>query len=87
MPRSRKAINLQKRKQFDHQNGLCCWCLLPMDGPRGKWCNTTWEHIIPLSMGGKNSLANKVLAHRECNNVRGVLLRTPRFWSYTFAGK
>lgn len=81
----------QKLKQFDHQKGLCCWCLEPMsDNPNagnGDPNFATWEHIIPVSHGGSDKLINLVLAHYKCNQERGNQpCRTPHFQSYTIAG-
>ncbi|WP_186760141.1 HNH endonuclease [Arthrobacter alpinus] len=28
------------------------------------------DHVIPVSMGGNNSLANSAIAHRKCNYAR-----------------
>lgn len=80
----------QKLKQFEHQQGRCCWCLEPMTGHPNSGNNdpkfATWEHIIPRSRGGTNELINLVLAHYECNQKRGNQpARTPHFQSYTVA--
>ena len=47
------------------QNGRCCWCgemMLP--------ATVSLEHIIPVSMGGKNTWDNKAASHRLCNRQR-----------------
>ena len=31
----------------------------------------TFDHIVPLSKGGKTELSNLQLAHKSCNNSRG----------------
>ena len=51
--------------------------LLGRDGTRCFYCgkemgdDITIEHLIALSAGGKNSLSNMVLAHKECNEKVG----------------
>lgn len=79
-----------KQMQFEHQRGLCCWCLLPMDAmPRFRpiWpsksdTRATWEHIVPLSKGGTRGRNNCVLAHAKCNMERGAEVKTPAFGPY-----
>lgn len=34
----------------------------------------TVDHVIPTCLGGSNTLGNKVLACKRCNNVKGNLL-------------
>jgi 5-methylcytosine-specific restriction endonuclease McrA len=48
------------------QNGKCCWCGLPV--PLG---GASIEHIIPVSMGGKNVVSNLAMSHTKCNKDRG----------------
>lgn len=82
MKRSRK----QKRKQFEHQKGLCCWCVEPMiwgNGCHNQKLSPTWEHLVPRSMGGPNALANLVLAHRACNSDRGLRTWPSEFQPYS----
>jgi hypothetical protein len=52
--------------------------LLKRDGHACFFCGTllgddiTLEHLIPLTAGGPNILANMVLAHGACNQAAGV---------------
>jgi 5-methylcytosine-specific restriction endonuclease McrA len=48
------------------QNGKCCWCGLPVN-----LGGASIEHIIPQSMGGKNTLSNLAVSHVKCNKDRG----------------
>jgi 5-methylcytosine-specific restriction endonuclease McrA len=48
------------------QNGKCCWCGLSV--PLG---GASIEHIIPVSMGGKDKLSNLAVSHTSCNKARG----------------
>ena len=92
MTRAKRKRNQQKVRQFKHQNGLCCWCLKPMElkemtadewAQRASFPNlATWEHLVPLARGGTDSRFNRVLAHRFCNNERGVKVRNPHFGPY-----
>lgn len=93
MTRSKRLRENQKVRQFEHQNGLCCWCLEPMelkmmtpeewkrrsDYPR----LATWEHLVPKALGGSDSLGNRVLAHRACNIDRGVRAWPSEFRPYS----
>lgn len=44
-----------------------------------QWFN--WDHIVPMSLGGRRGRSNKALAHRLCNSVKGnrfpFSLKTP----------
>ena len=44
----------------------CCFCLKHM-----KREETTLEHIVPLSKGGKNAVRNLTVSCKSCNNERG----------------
>lgn len=35
----------------------------------------SWEHVKATSKGGKDTYANRMIAHRICNTVRGNLSR------------
>lgn len=69
----------QRHEMFVAQGGLCWWCREKMSmeplriTDNGNWKDNTkyatFEHLIPRSMGGKNS-GNRVLAHAGCNNKR-----------------
>lgn len=43
--------------------GPCCEC--------GGWSDMTWDHIIPISMGGTNSWQNLRALCRSCNSSKG----------------
>lgn len=56
----KEKINLLER------DGDCCfYCGKPLGD------DITIEHLIALSSGGRNVLANMVLAHQKCNNEVG----------------
>lgn len=48
----------------------CHYCELPFVGKGDYMC--TFDHIIPVSQGGTNADDNLVLAHRKCNENRGI---------------
>lgn len=60
--------NYQKEKQniLKRDGRACFYCGKLMISK-----DITLEHLIPLSMGGKNELSNMVLCHEDCNNEVG----------------
>lgn len=89
MTKAKRQKERQKALQFAHQNGLCCWCLKPMELrliTAEEWAKrasypmlATWEHLVPKAWGGDDSRWNRVLAHRVCNNARGTKIMEPHF--------
>lgn len=67
--RERPTARRRKRhKKWLHlaQNDECLLC--------GKWLTrdeSTFEHIIPKSVGGTWAFSNLALSHRRCNLMRG----------------
>jgi hypothetical protein len=63
--------------RFNAQDGLCCWCLEPMDHPLPIQQQSlgplfaSWEHLTPISKGGSRGWRNIALSHLECNQRRG----------------
>lgn len=55
-----------RRVLYRRQCGLCCWC-----GETVYPLCVSIEHIIPLSLGGTNTIDNKAIAHHRCNGARG----------------
>lgn len=62
---AKSTSKTQKRLLLERQNYRCCWCGKPMEVP-----DATWEHIIPLSLGGDDANSNFALAHESCNKAR-----------------
>lgn len=63
-----------KQLLIDWQDCRCFWCLGKMKITHGnsKLDNAaTFEHIKPISKGGKDNIKNVVLACRKCNTDRG----------------
>lgn len=62
-----------RRKLAMRDGWVCQICLWPID-PRLKhpdrW-SATLDHVVPLSEGGSDDMANLRLAHRYCNRLRG----------------
>lgn len=50
---------------------LCHYCLNSTNRQIGSKRQATTEHIIPRSMGGRNSMSNYILTCAECNVERG----------------
>jgi len=61
-PRTRKVI---KARLLKRDGGRCWFC----DETMGD--DVTIEHLVPISDGGSHSMANLVLAHKECNRDAG----------------
>jgi 5-methylcytosine-specific restriction endonuclease McrA len=61
-----KNYGKQKRQIMDRDGRACFYC-----GKLMTLSTITLEHLIPLSMGGKNELSNMVLAHEKCNKEVG----------------
>lgn len=57
---------------YQRDGGICQICGLPVHPAKGvdnNWDGTI-DHIKPLSVGGKHSMANCQLAHRICNSLK-----------------
>jgi len=83
MPRPRRPISTKqirarllrdaRRQLWEEQNGCCWWCGKEIDlylDPNHPLAATI-DHLIPVSVGGKDVLSNLVVAHRVCNEARG----------------
>jgi 5-methylcytosine-specific restriction endonuclease McrA len=58
------------------RDGACChYCQVPTivdPEPAQRFCERTLDHVVPLSRGGAETLANVVLACRSCNSRKGT---------------
>ncbi len=65
---------------LDHYEHECQYC-------HGKSKNSVleWEHKVPKSRGGSNSVANATLACHSCNRAKGT--KTPEEWLKTLQDK
>jgi len=63
-----RKSNYQKEKKalIERDGRACFYC-----GKLMYIKDISLEHLIPLSMGGKNVLSNMVLAHEDCNQEVG----------------
>ena len=61
---------LSRRAIYARDRGLCMYC-----GERVSYWDSSMDHVIPRSHGGKTTFMNVVLAHRQCNLRKGA--RTP----------
>lgn len=64
------------QRLMNQANGLCHYCNKPCSrkgGPKSSRYPTR-DHVVPRSLGGKNSITNYVLACSGCNNDRGTSL-------------
>lgn len=77
IPSREVCIDLCRRakyRQYESQKGLCWLCAEPMEFglPQNTYGYVTWEHVIPLSVGGTWEVENLRLTHWECNWIRGA---------------
>lgn len=57
------------------QNNKCYYCQCTMSSPgRSLPTSLQWDHVVPLSRGGKNSFGNIVAACRACNSSKSAML-------------
>jgi 5-methylcytosine-specific restriction endonuclease McrA len=72
-----KLAKSTKDRIYREQEGLCYLCREPMtvqaEGLEACRSDATWDHLHPLALGGKNTLANMALAHSSCNMIKGQL--------------
>lgn len=77
----KKTSNLlrkvQYKKMYDAQDGRCYLCNDEMHV-----YDCTIEHVVPLSLGGKDKLSNKLLAHGRCNAEKANRMPTKNELSY-----
>lgn len=62
---------LQYRKLYDVQEGRCYLCNDEMNV-----YDITIDHVVPVSLGGKDKMHNKLLAHSICNSEKGNRMPT-----------
>ena len=62
----KKSYKKQKKQLLDRDGSDCFYCAKPLGE------DITVEHLINLTSGGKNNLANMVLAHDQCNYDAGA---------------
>jgi 5-methylcytosine-specific restriction endonuclease McrA len=61
------------RKRFHvAQDGLCFYCRAPMQIE-----DSTFDHLLPLALGGMDRIDNLILACRSCNSEKSHGLLTP----------
>ena len=58
---------------FERDEWACLLCSLPLDREAHYLDRNapTIDHIVPLSLGGDDTAANKQAAHRGCNSAKG----------------
>lgn len=60
-----------KQLMSEAQNHRCCYCGTTMCYEQGFSNSATFEHIVPLGLGGDDTYDNIVIACFACNNQRG----------------
>jgi 5-methylcytosine-specific restriction endonuclease McrA len=53
------------------QNWRCAYCGHRMDGEKNEADAPSFEHLLPRSRGGPDTISNVVIVHRRCNQIRG----------------
>ena len=66
----RRVPPLSNHELFRRDSGLCMYC-----GEQMSTASLTRDHVVPLSMGGRNEWTNVVTACHTCNTRKGG--RTP----------
>ena len=66
----RKKYSKEERRMVYNRAGGCC----KLCGQRLLLEDMTLDHIVPLSMGGRDELGNLQAAHRECNQFKSNIL-------------
>lgn len=62
-----------KREQVIKRDGLVCWLCRGVLRRNAQGEDTiTIDHIVPLADGGSHAISNLRLAHKRCNQERGV---------------
>lgn len=56
------SINKEDKYQLKEGFGECIYC--------GKECDTTFDHLIPVSEGGPDKVSNQVPACKSCNSEK-----------------
>lgn len=64
--RGKSSVTIQAIRARD--GGHCFFCLRPVSVE-----DESEEHLVPITAGGPDHLANKFLAHRKCNADAGHL--------------
>lgn len=89
MASNSKRSLLLKGIFLDAQERRCfgCGCQIknemagkPASEAKKKIRAATWEHVVPLSRGGHNTICNLVLSCSPCNFERGGRMPTEREW-------
>jgi 5-methylcytosine-specific restriction endonuclease McrA len=60
-----------RTKLAEAQNWRCAYCGGRMDGKKNEPDAPTFEHLVPTSQGGPDTISNVVITHRRCNVARG----------------
>lgn len=70
--RSMTAAN--RDRLCGEQNWRCCYCGNRMDALGADDNAPSFEHVVPRSVGGPDTLDNLVIACRGCNTGRGSVI-------------
>ena len=63
-------VKVSKRQEiYDRDSGRCAYC-----STRLAFGDITLDHVIPRSRGGRNTMANRVVACQSCNLAKGDTL-------------
>jgi hypothetical protein len=68
-PKRSKQSRWKTKTIFENNEQICCACLTPNTGNTRSPLGTSW--LIPVSIGGPDIHANRVLLCRSCSTMRG----------------
>jgi hypothetical protein len=76
--RDKRFASAARRMLWNTVGPLCHYCRCPTNKPEAYWeirgpRMAIAEHKTPLSRGGPDTLANIVLACRDCDEIKGTL--------------
>ncbi|MFG1963669.1 HNH endonuclease [Nonomuraea sp. NPDC049028] len=65
--------DLRERLKGSHRGATCHICQKPIDMTLAWPDKMSWsmDHLVPLSLGGKNVFENVASSHLSCNSRRG----------------
>lgn len=77
--RQRRLTRLQQRgavrvQAMERQNFCCCYCGVSFLTSLSAFISATWDHVVPISAGGSDTVTNKRLVCYGCNQLKAATL-------------
>lgn len=67
-PKRRKLTPAERRAVYNKTDGHCAYC-----GRKIILAQTQVDHVVPLHLGGADTIENMLPACRSCNHYKGTL--------------